>query len=389
MTELLARLFVRDHENTADPAVRLRYGSMVSVTSIICNLFLSLGKFLAGTLLGSIAITADAVNNLSDAGSSIVALVSFRIAAKPADRDHPFGHARIEYVASLIVSFLILHVGADLLFSSVEKIQNPTKPNDAYLIASIVILSVSILVKLWLGLFNYRISRRIDSSVMRAAATDSLTDCISTGAVLISTVLYAIFGWHFLDGWFGIFVAVLILVAGCKILNETKNSILGEEPVAETVEGIRAIVAEYPDALGIHDMIVHNYGPGHTIASLHVEVDGARDVYETHDMIDLIERRLNAELGILATIHLDPIVVGDAEVDRLRALAEAAVAGVAPNLHMHDFRFVRGVTHHNLIFDVATPFECPLSDADICGQIDNAIKAIDPAYCTVITIDRQ
>lgn len=389
MTELLARLFVRDHQNTADPAVRLRYGSMVSATSILCNLLLSFGKFFAGILLGSIAITADAVNNLSDAGSSIVALVSFRIAAKPADRDHPFGHARIEYVASLIVSFLILHVGADLLFSSIEKIQNPTKPNDAYLVASIVILAASILVKLWLGLFNYRISRRIDSSVMRAAATDSLTDCISTGAVLISTVLYAIFGWHFLDGWFGIFVAVLILVAGCKILNETKNSILGEEPIAETVEGIRAIVAEYPDALGTHDLIVHNYGPGHTIASLHVEVDGARDVYETHDMIDLIERRLNSELGILATIHLDPIVVGDAEVDHLRALTEAAVAGVAPDLHMHDFRFVRGVTHHNLIFDVATPFECPLSDEEIRLQIDSTIKAIDPIYCTVVTVDRQ
>lgn len=389
MAELLARLFVRDHQNTASPTVRLSYGRMVSVVSIICNLLLSGGKFLVGTLLGSIAIAADAVNNLSDAGSSIVALVSFHIAAKPADRDHPFGHARIEYVASLIVSFLVLLVGAELLFSSVEKIFSPARPDDAYLVASIVVLSASILVKLWLGLFNYRVGKRIGSSVMRAAATDSLTDCISTAAVLLSTVLYAIFGWDFLDGWFGILVAVLILFAGCRILNETKNSILGEKPVEGTVEAIRAIVGEYPDALGIHDLIVHSYGPGHTIASLHVEVDGARDVYEMHDMIDNIERRLNRELGILATIHADPIVVGDPEVDRLHQLAEEAVATVDPSLQMHDFRFVRGVTHHNLIFDVATPFECPLTDDELRAQIDNAIKAIDLDYCTVITVDRQ
>ncbi len=389
MIDFLARLFVRDYQNTGDPTVRLRYGSMVSVISIICNLLLSAGKFLAGMLVGSIAITADAVNNLSDAGSSIVALVSFRIAAKPADRDHPFGHARIEYVASMIVSFLILLVGVELFLSSVEKILTPAAADAAYFVPSIAILSASVLVKLLLGLLNYRVGRRIDSSVMRAAATDSLMDCISTVAVLVSTILCATLGWNFLDGWLGIFVAILIFSAGCRILNETKNSILGEEPVAETVEAIQEIVNSYPDALGIHDLIVHNYGPGHTIASLHVEVDGARNVYETHDMIDLIERRLNAELGILATIHLDPIVVGDAEVDRLRALTEAAVAGVAPDLHMHDFRFVRGVTHHNLIFDVAVPFECPLTDEALCEQIDRAVKEIDPVYCTVVTVDRQ
>ena len=388
MIEWLSRLFVRDRENTADPAVRLRYGTLVSSVSMLCNFLLAGLKLLVGTLVGSIAITADAVNNLSDSGSSLVSFVSFRIAAKPADRDHPFGHARIEYVASMIVSFLILLVGAELLLSSVEKIFSPTKPDDAYIVASVIVLTLSILVKLWLGLFNYRIGKRIDSSVMRAAATDSLTDCISTGVALLSTVLYVAFGWYFLDGYFGILVAVLIILAGCKILNETKNSILGEKPVEQTVAAIRRTVAEYPEALGIHDLIVHSYGPGHTIASLHVEVDGARDVYEMHDVIDNIERRLNEQLGILCTIHADPIVIGDPEVDRLRDMVQEVVCTISPDLHMHDFRFVRGTTHHNLIFDIAVPFECTLSDDDLRRHITAEIRKKDTLYHTVITVDR-
>ncbi len=389
MTGLLIRLFVRDHQNTADPAVRLRYGTMVSVVSIICNLFLSAGKFAFGLLLGSIALTADGVNNLSDAGSAIVSLVSFRIAAKPADRDHPFGHARIEYVASMIVSFLVLLVGVELLTTSVDKILHPTAPDDRYLLASIILLSASILVKLWMGLLNRRVGKKIDSAVMRAAATDSLTDCISTLAVLVSTVLYATLGWDFLDGWFGLFVAILILVAGCRILNETKNSILGERPVEETVNAIRRVVGEYPEALGVHDLIVHDYGPGHVIASLHVEVDSKRDALETHDSIDNIERRICAELGIQCTIHTDPIVVGDPEVDRLH-LAVAKIAGeIDERLRVHDFRFVRGTTHSNLIFDIAAPFECPLTDEEIKTAVTARVRAIDPHYCTVITLDRE
>ena len=389
MTELLSRLFVRDRDNTSDPIVRLRYGTMVSIVSMLCNFLLAVLKFLIGTLVGSIAITADAVNNLSDSGSSLVSFVSFRIAAKPADHDHPFGHARIEYVASMIVSFLILLVGAELLISSGEKIFSPTRPDDTYMVASIVILSASILVKLWLGLFNFRIGKKIDSAVMRAAATDSLMDCISTAAALVSSILYLALDWYFLDGYFGVFVAILIIVAGCKILNETKNSILGERPVAETLSAIRETVAQYPDALGIHDLIVHSYGPGHTMASLHVEVDGSRDVYETHDMIDNIERRISEELGILCTIHADPIVMGDPEVDRLREMVQGIVAALSPVLHTHDFRFVRGTTHHNLIFDIAAPFEFPLGEDELRDRISRAVAAIDPLVRTVIIVDRE
>ena len=387
--KLLVRLFVRDHQNVADPTVRLRYGTMVSVVSILCNLLLSAGKFAFGLLLGSIAITADAVNNLSDAGSAIVSLVSFRIAAKPADRDHPFGHARIEYVASMIVSFLVLLVGVELLTSSVEKIAHPTPPDDRYLPASIILLSASILIKLWMGLLNRKIGKTIDSAVMRAAATDSLTDCVSTAAVLLSTVLYATMGWDFLDGWFGLFVAVLIVMAGCRILNETKNSILGEAPVTETVDGIRRIVCQYPEALGIHDLVVHSYGPGHTMASLHVEVDAANDAMQTHDTIDNIERRLNEELGILCTIHTDPIVVGDPEVDRLQLAVARIAQSIDGRLQVHDFRFVRGTTHSNLIFDIAAPFECALSNAELKAAVTEGVRALDPHYCTVITVDRE
>ncbi len=387
MTKLLSRLFVRDYQNTADPLVRGRYGSMVSIVCILANLLLSAGKFLFGTLLGSIAMMADAINNLSDAGSSAVSLVSFRLSTKPADRDHPFGHARIEYVASMIVSFLILHVGIDLLFDSIRKISSPTAPDKTYLIPSLIVLAASILVKLWMGLFNHRIGRLIDSSVMRATAADCIGDCISTAAILASALLYTFFEIN-LDAYLGIAVAVMILVAGCKILNETKNSILGEKPVEETVEGIRRIIGEYPEALGIHDLIVHNYGPGHVIASLHVEVDGAVDVFATHDAIDNMERHLGEELGIQATIHADPIVIGDPEVDRLRGEVIAFAHEIDEALCVHDFRFVRGKTHSNLIFDIAVPFECRLPEEEILRGMGEKVKGLDPHYCTVITLDK-
>ena len=387
MTNLLARLFVRDYQNVTNPQVRARYGTMVSIVCILANLLLSVGKMLVGFLVGSIAITADGVNNLSDAGSSIVSLVSFRISAKPADRDHPFGHARIEYVASMIVSFLVLLVGFELMRDSVTKIASPVAPDKTMLIPMIAVLVGSILVKLWMFFFNRKIGEKIDAATMRATAADSLSDCIATLAVLLSTLLYAFTDIN-LDAYFGILVAIGIMVAGCKLLNETKNSILGEKPVAETVEEIRRIVGEYPEAVGIHDLIVHNYGPGHTIASLHVEVDGARDVFETHDTIDNIERRLSEELGIQATIHADPIVIGDPVVDALSSEMSAAAAALFPGMCIHDFRFVRGITHSNLIFDVAVPFECKLTDGEVRAALDAAARGLDSRYRTVITVDK-
>ncbi len=388
MTELLSRLFVKDHRNTSDPRVRAAYGTMVSIVGILLNLLLFGGKFLVGTLFGSVSIVADAVNNLSDAGSQIISLISFRIAAKPADRSHPFGHARIEYVASMIVSFLILLIGIELLKESFAKIFSPVLPERSWI--TVWVLLGSILVKLWLALFNRKIGGRISSAVMRATAADSLSDVLSTSAVLVAMLVMLLFpevNWN-LDAYIGLGVAILILFAGLKILNESKNSILGEAPSEEIVEQITATVKKFPEALGIHDMVVHNYGPGHIIASLHIEVDGKADIFETHDVIDNIERDLRRECGIEATIHMDPIVTDDEQINALRGKVLAAVQDIDERMQIHDFRFVAGVTHTNLIFDISVPFELRLSDEELRREVSDRISRIDPTYFAVITLDR-
>jgi len=388
MTELLSRLFVKNHKNVTDPRVRTAYGVMVSITGIVVNLLLFLAKFTVGTLFGAISIVADAVNNLSDAGTQIISLISFRISSKPADREHPFGHARIEYVASMIVSFLVLLVGVELLKSSIQQIFSPERPESSPI--AIAVLIGSILFKLWLALFNRTIGKRINSSVMRATAADSLSDVLSTSAVLVASVIPLFFqdiSWN-PDAYMGVIVAVLILVAGIRILNDAKNSILGEAPSDEIVQTIANTIAKYPAALGIHDMIVHNYGPGHIIASLHVEVDGKVDVFETHDIIDTIEKELRTDCGIEATIHMDPIVTDDAQINHLRQKALQAVKNVDEALQIHDFRFVSGKSHSNLIFDVVVPFEVKLTDEEIKRAVATEISRIDPNYFTVLTIDR-
>ncbi len=388
MTDLLSRLFVKDHRRTSDPRVRASYGTMVSITGILVNLLLFAAKFTVGTLFGAISIVGDAVNNLSDAGSQIISLISFRIAAKPADRHHPFGHGRIEYVASMIISFLVILIGFELLKESVDKIIHPALPDRSWV--AILVLGGSILTKIWLGLFNRKIGRRIDSSVMRATATDSFSDALSTGAVLIATLILLIFPeltWN-LDAIMGVAVSLLILWAGARILNDAKNAILGEAPSDEIVKTITETVAKYPDALGIHDMTVHNYGPDRVIAALHIEVDGKKDIFETHDMIDNIEQELRTNFGIQATIHMDPIVTDDERVTALRARVLEAVKSIDPALQIHDFRFVAGRTHTNLIFDIQAPFEVALSDEEIRRETADRISRIDPAYFTVVTVDR-
>ena len=387
MTELLSRLFVKNHQDAQNPAVRTAYGTMVSITGIILNLLLFTAKFVVGSLFGAISIVGDAVNNLSDAGTQIISLISFRIAAKPADREHPFGHARIEYVTSMIVSFLVMLVGFELLKSSIAQIFSPELPDSSPI--AIIVLIGSILCKLWLGLFNRTIGKRIDSSVMRATAADSLSDVFATGAVLVATVLPMIFTnmkWN-PDAYMGVIVAALIIVAGFRILNESKNAILGEAPSEEIVNQITNIVDKYEGALGIHDMVVHNYGPGRIIASLHIEVDGSVDVFETHDMIDTIEQELREACGIQATIHMDPIVTNDEQVTALRQKTAEAVQKIHPSMQIHDFRFVAGTTHTNLIFDVVVPFEVKMSEAEVKAAVAEKVKEIDPSYFVVLNID--
>ncbi len=388
ITSLLIRLFVKDPLSTDSPAVRRAYGTLVSVVGIVLNLLLAAGKFTVGLLFGALAVQADAVNNLSDAGSQLISLVSFKIAAKPADREHPFGHARIEYVASMIVSFIILLIGWELLSGSIDKVFHPSETVFSWI--AVIVLAVSVVIKLWLCVFNRKIAKRIDSTVMRATAADSLSDAAATAAVLVATLVYRFTGFD-PDAYMGILVALLILWAGVKILNETKNSILGERPSDEQVAEIKTVVAQFEDSgvIGLHDLIVHNYGPGRVMASLHVEVDGDMDIYKSHDIMDLIERRLLVECGMIATVHMDPVAVRDPAVAALRERATAIARDLDDRLRLHDFRIVPGDTHTNLIFDVVAPFDLLLADDDLRTTLADRIHDADPHLFAVITVDRE
>ena len=388
MTELLCKLFVKDRENIRSPEVRRAYGTLASIVGIIVNLVLAAGKILVGMIFGAISLAGDGINNLSDAGSQIISLISFKMAAKPADRDHPFGHARIEYVASMIVSFFVMLVGWNLFRESLEKILDDSMvTDDSNIWLMVGVLVVAILFKLWLVLFNRRIAKKIDSSVMKATAADSLSDACASAAVLVAILIFKFTGID-IDGYMGIAVAIVIFIAGIKILNDTKNSILGEAPSDDVVKGIEAIVAEFPDALGIHDMIVHSYGPNKFVANLHIEVDGSKDIFESHDMIDLIEKRLNTELGILSNIHMDPIVVDDEENDAMKAFVLECVKSVDERLNIHDFRFVKGKTHTNLLFDISVPFEIKTNDNDIIASVQDKVSISRPDHFIVVNVDR-
>ncbi len=387
MTELLCKIFIKDRSNIKNPSVRRAYGTLASIVGIILNLTIAIGKIIIGFLFGAISLQADGINNLSDAGSQIISLISFKIAAKPADKDHPFGHARIEYVASMIVSFFVLIIGWNLFSSSIKKIFNPDAATKEPSIIVIIVLTISILVKLWLCLFNKRLAKKIDSTVMKATSADSLSDAVATFAVLVSMLVYKFTGFD-TDGIMGAIVAIVILVAGIKILNETKNSILGERADPQVIEDIKSIVSEFPGALGIHDMVVHNYGPGRTIASLHIEVDGDDNIFHTHDMIDNIEKALQTRLNIQATIHMDPIVTNDEEVSSMLTLTRSLVKEIDERLDIHDFRFVRGDTHTNLIFDISVPFDLKYTDGQIRDLVQYKVGEHNGSLLCVITVDR-
>lgn len=389
MTKLLAKIFIKDSENTTDTIVRKSYGTLSSAVGIVVNFILAAFKMLAGLLSGSVAIIADAFNNLCDSGTSVITLISFKLSSKPADKEHPYGHARLEYISSMIVSFIILLVGAELFLDSGKTILGLGDAQKTEIsTVTVIILSVSILLKLWLGLFYRKIAKTIDSTVIAAAATDSFSDSFSTAAVLASSIVIKYTGWHIIDAVVGIAVSVLIIIAGLKILNETKDILLGEGPVDETVKNIERIIAEFPDIIGIHDLMVHNYGPNKFVASLHAEVDGKKDIYYLHDMIDNAERKINEELDILCTIHMDPIVTDDENVNELKNFLMDTMKTADLELPIHDFRVVIGQTHTNLIFDVVLPFDHPMTEAEVREKICSLVKAKrDDCYC-VIVVDR-
>lgn len=385
MTKLLIKLFIGADGNAQNRVVRQKYGTMTSIVGIVINFLLFVGKFLIGTLFGSVAISADAINNLSDAGSSFISLISFKISSKPADREHPFGHARIEYIASMAVGVIVLFIGFDLLKESFAKILDP-QPMDKSIIV-IAVLVLSILMKLWLGIFYRTIAKKINSELLKAASADSFSDVFSTGATLVSALVWMLLDFN-IDAYVGLVVSVFILIAGLKILNENKNIILGSAPDPEIIEIIRSKALEDSRIIGIHDLMVHSYGAGATIASFHAEVDGKGDFFEAHDLIDNIEKQLFMEHNITCTIHMDPIVTDDEHINSLKLKVQNAVVSVGAKFRIHDFRCVAGPTHTNLIFDVEIPFEEKRTNKEISSLIETEIKNIDKTYFAVISVDR-
>lgn len=385
MTKLLIKLFIADAENTKSKKVRQSYGTLTSIVGIIVNILLFAGKFLIGTLFGSVAISADAINNLSDAGSSLISLISFKISGKPADREHPFGHARIEYIASMAVGVIVLFIGFDLLKESFFKILEPAPMSKSLIVP--IVLALSILAKLWLGFFYKGVGKTINSEILRAAAADSFSDVLSTGATLASALVWMIFDLN-VDAYVGLVVSVFILIAGLKILNENKNIILGSAPDPEIIETIKEHALSNDKILGIHDLMVHTYGAGATIASFHAEVDGKGDFFEAHDLIDNIEKELLAEHNIACTIHMDPIVTDDEEINALKGRVIESIKAIDERWHIHDFRCVTGPTHTNIIFDVEVPFEDARTSKEISSAIEAQIKSLNEKYFAVINVDR-
>ena len=387
MTKLLISLFVKNSGNVTDAKVRSAYGTLGGMVGIICNLLLFAGKFFAGIITGAISITADAFNNLSDAASSIITLIGFYIAGKPADEDHPFGHGRMEYVSGLIVSLAILLMGFELLKSSIEKIIHPE--NITFQIISVVILIVSILVKFWMAVFNKSIGNRIQSEAMNATATDSLNDCISTAAVLGGMLIFYFLGYN-LDGVIGVLVACFVLWGGYGAIKDTLNPLLGELPDPQLVDNIEDMVMRHDMVIGVHDMIVHDYGPGRRIVSLHAEVPYTVDIMEAHDMIDHIEIRLMQEYQCEATIHMDPVVTDDEETTKTKEKIQTLIDQYDKTLSIHDFRMVTGKTHTNVIFDLVVPYGKKYDVKKILKDIRQKIREEMPGqYFAVIKVDRK
>ena len=352
MTDWLIRRFVPHAENRQDPAVRTAYGTLGATVGILVNALLAAAKFLMGILSGSLAVTADAVNNLSDAGGSVVALVTTRMAQKPVDQDHPFGHGRMEYLGSLAVGVIIVLMAVGLLRDGITAILEPQRLDVTVVVGVVLILSV--LLKGWLYLFYRKVGRLTDNGTLLAAAKDSLSDCIATSAVVISMVLQEIFGW-LIDGWIGVIVALIVLKAGYEVCRDTVDSLLGGKPDPEKIRRIKELMLSYDGILGVHDLVLHDYGPGRCIASAHAEVGVDGNILEIHEMIDAAERHIAREMNMPICIHMDPIVTGDAETNELKAKLEDFLTRTDHSLSLHDFRIVPGQETTNVIFDCVLP----------------------------------
>ena len=387
MITFLASLFIKDRRNYDSPAVRQAYGVLSGAVGIGLNILLFLGKWIAGTLSGSIAITADAFNNLSDAGSSIITLIGFRLSGQAPDPEHPFGHGRMEYISGLLVSVAILVMGFELIWSSLNKLRSPEPIESSALVLGILL--ASILVKVYMFYYNRSLSKKLDSAAMKATSVDSLSDTVATTLVLIATVISKYTGL-ILDGWFGILVGIFIVYTGGSTLKETIDLLIGQPPKKEFIDEIREIVLGHSLVYGVHDLIVHDYGPGRRMISLHAEVAVDGDIQDIHEQIDHIEHELQEKLNCSATIHMDPIVTDDKEVLEMKAKVEAMVQSLDEAFSMHDFRMVKGPTRTNLIFDVEVPRKTSLTDNEIMNRLKEQVHGLPGSkYFAVIQIDHE
>lgn len=386
MIDILTKLFIHNSDKVGDPAVRRAYGNLCGILGIVLNLLLFTGKLLVGFISGSVAVTADAVNNLSDAGSSVITLLGFAIAGKKPDPEHPFGHGRAEYLAGLGLAALIVVMGVELAAGSVERIRH-SAPVELSAVSAAVLL-VSVLVKLYMAYYNRKLGKKIDSAAMLAAAADSVSDAASTLVVLASMLISRRWGFN-IDGWAGLLVSVFVFIAGCRAALDTVSPLLGQAPSEELVKQIEDIVLSFPEIAGIHDLIAHDYGPGRLVVSLHAEVDGHGDIFELHDAVDRAEVELKERLGCLATIHLDPLELESSEVGQHRTqVTELLQREISPALTVHDFRMVPGSTHINLIFDAAVPMDFAMKDEALAAEIRRLVHAEWDDHYAVVTVDR-
>jgi len=385
MYEFLLKRFVKNYKDVHRPKVREDYGRLSSIVGAASNVLLAALKFAVGFATRSVAIMGDAVNNLSDAGSSLITVISFKLAGKPADEEHPFGHARIEYIASSLVAVLILVIAVELFMESVSRIINPVEMH--FGLAAYVVLTFSILVKLWLSTFNRRLAGKIGSPILEATAADSLSDVLATSAILASSIISPLVGIS-LDGYMGVGVSVFITISGVSILKETLNRIVGQKPSDELVEKIDSYIKKHEGIIDTHDLVVHEYGPGRCFATVHAEVNANGDFLESHDLIDNIERNISVDLGIHLVIHIDPVITDDPYVNELKEKTERVVVSIDPELSMHDFRVVKVKTHCNLGFDVTVPAGYKKSDKQLIREISEKISELDKSFYAVVTVDR-
>ncbi len=385
MTGFLIRKFIKDHQNTEDPKVRTAYGKLSGTVGIVSNILLFFLKLIIGLISSSVAIMADAVNNFSDAASSVISLLGFKLSEKPADSEHPYGHGRYEYLSAMAVAVLVMIIGVELLKSSVDKILHPEPV--AFGIPLIVILVFSIAAKLWMMVFNIKNGKAIRSKALLATAADSRNDVITTSAVLVAAIVSHFTGFE-LDGYVGVCVAVFILISGFGLIKDTVNPMLGTAPDPEEIEAIRKKIMSYPGVLGMHDLMVHDYGPCHKFASVHVEMAAEEDVLQSHDTIDNIERDFIKD-GLHLIIHYDPILTRDPITNDIRKQVELAVKWIDPKLTIHDLRVVPGPTHTNLVFDCVLPYEVHMTDKELKKAISDKVRQIDEKYICVITVDKS